>query len=66
MWTIGRSQCVEEKKYRPIVRKIRYCRKYFFNILVHEFDLFYFTFQLTPLNIDTICHDGKSKTVSIK
>ena len=24
MWTIGRSQRVEEKKYRPIVRKIRY------------------------------------------
>jgi hypothetical protein len=23
MWTIGRSQRVEEKKYRPIVRKIR-------------------------------------------
>jgi hypothetical protein len=22
MWTIGRSQRVEEKKYRPIVRKI--------------------------------------------
>jgi len=21
--------------------------------------------QLTPLNIDTICHEGKSKTVSI-
>ena len=24
MWTIARSQRVEEKKYRPIVRKIRY------------------------------------------
>jgi hypothetical protein len=24
MWTIGRSQRVEGKKYRPIVRKIRY------------------------------------------
>ena len=24
MWTIGRSQRVEEKKYRPIVRKLRY------------------------------------------
>ena len=24
MWTIGQSQRVEEKKYRPIVRKIRY------------------------------------------
>jgi len=24
MWTIGRSQRVEEKKYRPIVRKIWY------------------------------------------
>ena len=24
MWMIGRSQRVEEKKYRPIVRKIRY------------------------------------------
>ena len=24
MWTIGRSQRVEEKKNRPIVRKIRY------------------------------------------
>jgi hypothetical protein len=23
MWTIGRSQRVEEKKYRPIVRKLR-------------------------------------------
>jgi hypothetical protein len=23
MWTIGQSQRVEEKKYRPIVRKIR-------------------------------------------
>ena len=27
MWTIGRSQRVEEKKYRPIVRKIRYIMK---------------------------------------
>ena len=24
MWTIGRSQRGEEKKYRPIVRKLRY------------------------------------------
>jgi hypothetical protein len=24
MWTIGRSQRVEEKKYRPIVRKLWY------------------------------------------
>jgi hypothetical protein len=31
MWTIGRSQRVEEKKYRPIVRKIRHMKfeKYF-------------------------------------
>ena len=27
MWTIGRRQRVEGKKYRPIVRKIRYTDK---------------------------------------
>ena len=31
MWTIGRSQRVEEKKYRPIVRKIRGISNYQYN-----------------------------------
>ena len=47
MWTIGRSQRGEEKKYRPIVCKLRYmhcflyCFSFFSCEFAYTFHLFY-------------------------
>jgi len=53
MWTIGRSQRVEEKKYRPIVRKIRYM----FNVYKNQLSRQTGSRNLTgPKTLPTIWH----------